>query len=259
MIRACASSSPPPAVPGHFAPLLPLAAACRRAGDGVLVVGPPILADAAKGAGYPFRPGAAPPQDELGATWARVPTVAPEEADRIVVGEIFAGLNVRAMLPTPAATLREWRPGLVLRDTAEFASAVAADAAGIAHARVGVSLTSVEAEMLAVAAPRLEVHAAGLAGRVAASPCLTAFPAALEDPSGGARGRGRRPGPGARDRRPTPWSATAAPARRSARSPRASRWWSSRRSPTSPATPSGWRRSAPGWRWRRTRGSAAGA
>jgi UDP:flavonoid glycosyltransferase YjiC (YdhE family) len=39
---------------GHFNPLVPFVEACRRAGDEVLVVGLPPLAESVKRVGFPF-------------------------------------------------------------------------------------------------------------------------------------------------------------------------------------------------------------
>jgi UDP:flavonoid glycosyltransferase YjiC (YdhE family) len=174
---------------GHFNPLVPFIEACLRAGHEVLVAGPPPLAPAVEAAGYAFRVGAAPPDDELSAAWARVPTVSPDEQNAIVVGEIFAQLNVRAMLPHLRAVCEEWRPDVVLRDPAEYASAVAAELAGIPHVRIGVGLASVEELGLDLAAPKLAEARAAVdlepdpgGERIRESPYLTDFPASLDDP-----------------------------------------------------------------------------
>jgi hypothetical protein len=106
---------------GHFGPLVPFLDACVRGGHEVLVVGPPTL-DAR---GYPFREGASPPDEELGPLWAGIHLQPPGQAEVIVVGHIFARLNVRAMLPALRAALEEWRPDLVVRETNEYASALA--------------------------------------------------------------------------------------------------------------------------------------
>jgi len=88
---------------GHFDPLVPFIEACLRCGHEVLVAGPPSLRETVESPRYPFWPGEMPPQDELDAIWAVLPSVSPEEANRLVIGEIFGGLNVRAMLPRPPA------------------------------------------------------------------------------------------------------------------------------------------------------------
>jgi UDP:flavonoid glycosyltransferase YjiC (YdhE family) len=84
------------------------------------------------------------------------------------------------MLPTVEAAIEDWRPDLVLREGSEFASAVAADAAGIPHVRVAIGVALVEEAALAIAAPALEQRRSGIAERIAASPYLTCFPAAVD-------------------------------------------------------------------------------
>ena len=167
---------------GHFNPMVPFIEACRRGGHDVLVVGPPPLADTVERAGYPFALGAAPPEEQLGEVWARVPTVSYDEAERLVIGEIFATLNVRAMLPAMRATVREWRPDVIVREPAEFASAVVAEEQGVAHVQVGIGLAVSHVQMASIAEEAVESWGAGLTERIAATPYLTLFPASLEDP-----------------------------------------------------------------------------
>jgi UDP:flavonoid glycosyltransferase YjiC (YdhE family) len=170
---------------GHFNPLVPFIESALRAGHDVMVAGPPALAEAVESGGYRFWPGEAPPDDELGPVWARVPTLSPDEANEIVVGEIFGRLNTRAMLPALRAAVGEWRPELVIREQAEFASAIAAEGAGVPHARLGVTLAAGDRYVLDVAGPALEEHHAGIGELIWRSPYLTLFPASLEDPEGG--------------------------------------------------------------------------
>jgi UDP:flavonoid glycosyltransferase YjiC (YdhE family) len=167
---------------GHFTPLVPFIEGCIRGGHEVIVAGPPPLADAVARAGHAFWEGASPPEDELGAVWGRVPTVSPEEGNAIVIGEIFGGLNVRAMLPRLEQACAEWRPDVVIREQAEFAASLAAERHGLPHARVGVTLANMERRGMELAAPRLEELEPGVAERIWASPYLTYLPAALEDP-----------------------------------------------------------------------------
>lgn len=167
---------------GHFNPVVPFIDACRRHGHEVLVTGPPPLADPVARAGFPFREGASPPDEEMGPVWARVPTASFEEAERIVIGEIFATLNVRAMLPSLRSTVREWRPDVVVREPAEFASAVVAEEVGVPHVQVGIGLVASHVELMAMAADAVDSWRAGLTERIAATPYLTLFPASVEDP-----------------------------------------------------------------------------
>jgi UDP:flavonoid glycosyltransferase YjiC (YdhE family) len=167
---------------GHFNPLVPFIEGCRRGGHEVMVAGPPPLADTVERAGYRFWEGAEPPADELDAVWGRVPTVSRDEANVIVIGEIFGGLNVRAMLPSLSAACEEWRPDVLIREEAEFASAIAAERQGVPHGRLGVSLAALEEMGLEFAGPGLDELHPGIAERIWTSPYLTLVPASLEDP-----------------------------------------------------------------------------
>ncbi len=161
---------------GHFGPLVPFLEACVRGGHEVLVVGPPTLDPG----GYPFRPGATPPDEELGPVWAGMPAQPPGQGDVVVVGHIFARLNVRAMLPTLRAAIDEWRPDLVLREPNEYASAIAAEEAGVPHARVAIGLALADEGALAIATRPLEDERPGITAAIARSPYLTCWPESLD-------------------------------------------------------------------------------
>ena len=98
----------------------------------------------------------------------------------VVVGAIFAGLNVDAMLPALEEAIEDWRPDLVLRETAEFASAIAAERHGVPHVRVAAGVALFEEATLAIASPALERRQAGITARIAESRYLTYFPAAVD-------------------------------------------------------------------------------
>jgi UDP:flavonoid glycosyltransferase YjiC (YdhE family) len=167
---------------GHFGPLLPFLEALERRGDDVLIVVPPELEATVAPMGRPFVLGADPPADEANAIWESLPRVSLSEAAILGNREFFGRLCTTAMLPAVERACREWRPDLVLHEAAEFASAVAAERRGIAHAQVAISLADVEASSLVLAEPVLEEFHEGLAERLRRSPYLTRFPAAL-DPS----------------------------------------------------------------------------
>jgi EryCIII-like glycosyltransferase len=161
---------------GHFGPLVPFVEACLRGGHEVLVVGPPTLDPR----GYPFRVGASPPEELLRRLWAEVPRGPSGQAEVVVVGTIFAGLNVEAMLPACAAAIADWGPDLVVREVNEYASAIAAERHGVPHARVGISLAMVEEAALAIAAPTLDEVEPRVSEAIARSPYLTCFPESLD-------------------------------------------------------------------------------
>jgi hypothetical protein len=68
----------------------------------------------------------------------RVDELKGEEAIAFAFSAGFAGLAARTALPRLQRIIREFRPDLVVRESAEFASLVAAEAAGIPQANVAV-------------------------------------------------------------------------------------------------------------------------
>ncbi len=173
---------------GHFNPLVPFARAFERGGHELLFAGPPDLAAPAEGAGFGFWQFDPPPEDELGAIWDRVPQLPPEEANQVVVGEIFGRLNSTAALPRLRALFEEWRPGVVVRDPNEYGSALAAELHGVRHARVAIGLASTEELGLGIAAGAIDAirRAEGLppdpdADRLRSSPYLSVFPESLDE------------------------------------------------------------------------------
>jgi UDP:flavonoid glycosyltransferase YjiC (YdhE family) len=173
---------------GHFNPLVPFARAFERAGHELLFAGPPDLAGPVDSAGFEFRHFDPPPEDELGAIWARVPELPPEEANEVVVGEVFGRLNTAAALPRLREACEEWRPDAVLRDPNEYGSALAAELHGIPHARVAIGLASVEELGLGIAASAIDAirQAEGLssdphAELLRCSPYLSVFPPTLDE------------------------------------------------------------------------------
>ena len=196
---------------GHFAPLVPFAQACLRAGHEVLAAGPPDLEETVAAAGLDFWRFDSPPEEELGPVWGRVPTASREEGEQLVIGEIFGRLNTTAALPRLQEACEEWRPDVVLRESAEFASALAAELHGVSHARVATGLSAAEAVLLSEgrALGRRHPPEAGLspdpdAEVLRRSPYLTHVPrrAGRPGPAGrAAHASLRRPGLGGHSRR----------------------------------------------------------
>jgi len=161
---------------GHFGALLPFIEAAQSGGHEVLIVGPPTL----KSRGLPFRAGASPPEEVLGPIWARMSSLPPGQGDIVVVGVIFARLNVEAMLPALTEAIEDWQPDVVVREPSEFASAVAADMLGVPHVRAAAGVAVVEEMALAIARPELEAGRPGLGPRIPATPYLTCYPASVD-------------------------------------------------------------------------------
>src|SRR5215208_1223506 len=173
---------------GHFNPLVPFARAFERAGHELLFAGPADLAGAVEAAGFEFWQFDAPPEDELGAVWSRVPELPPDEANEVVVGEVFGRLNTTAALPRLREACEEWWPDVVVRDPNEYGSALAAELHGIPHARAAIGLASTEEVGLGIAASAIDAirREQGLppdpgGDALRDSPYLSVFPASLDE------------------------------------------------------------------------------
>src|SRR4051812_35634612 len=122
---------------GHIGPLVPFALACKRAGHDVLIAAPHSAWEHVARTRLPFAGVDDPPRSVLDPIWQRVRAAEdPREADRIVIEEAFAGAFARAAYPAMLALVRRWQPDVILRETCEFASALAAEAVGVPVLRV---------------------------------------------------------------------------------------------------------------------------
>lgn len=173
---------------GHFNPLVPFARAFEREGHEVMFAGPPELEGSAEGAGFSFWRLHPPPEAELGEIWSRVPELPPDEANEVVVGDVFGRLNTTAHLPRMRAAFEAWRPDVLLRDPNEYSGALVAEESGIPHARVAISLMSTEQMGSGIVAPAIDTirRAEGMAPDPAgdllrASPWLSVFPRTLDE------------------------------------------------------------------------------
>ena len=117
-----------------------------------------------------------------------MPELPPEEANEVVVGEIFGRHNTTAHLPRMRAAFEQWRPDVALRDPNEYSGALVAEQHGVPHARVAISLMSTEEMGIGLAAPAIDAirRAEGLApdpeGNVLrGSPWLSVFPRTLDE------------------------------------------------------------------------------
>jgi UDP:flavonoid glycosyltransferase YjiC (YdhE family) len=163
---------------GHVIPLVPFAHAALCAGHDVRVAAPSSRAAVAGGAGLPVWPFDDPPEDEVWSVFAATADLAPEPANAVVIGEVFGRLNTRAALPGVLALVETWRPDIVVRESYEFASALAAELHGIPHVRVATGLATTEDWLLAHAAAGLEHLPVDAIRR---SPYLSLTPAALDN------------------------------------------------------------------------------
>jgi UDP:flavonoid glycosyltransferase YjiC (YdhE family) len=142
---------------GHFQPLVPFARAAVRAGHEVVVAAPGSARGMVERAGFAFH--------ALGEPWDRAAKWAPvfnggAPGAAHVVQELFIALDARAALPGMIALVHNDRPDLIVRETTEFSSCVAAAHFDVPVVDVGLHLDAAidtDAGLRALAAPALEL------------------------------------------------------------------------------------------------------
>ena len=165
---------------GHFEPLLPFARACAVAGHEVRVAAPRSFAGTVTRSGFDHLPFDDAPPDQLGMVFESLRTMSFDEANEVVIREVFGRLDTGAALPGVEHAIRAWQPDIVLRETAEVASYVAAEAAGVPHVQVDVSLSSFGDYTALFEDPLVELGAQpGLQG-LRAAPRLSLIPQSLD-------------------------------------------------------------------------------
>jgi UDP:flavonoid glycosyltransferase YjiC (YdhE family) len=174
---------------GHLGPLVPFARACESGGHEVLVAAQEQFGANVERAGLPFAPFDAPPQEEWMPLMGSFAELDFQAANDVMIGDFFAGLDVTAELPRLDATVGEWRPDLIVRESWEFGSTIVAERHGIPVARVGLGVSEVERETVGLAAPRVDEarRTAGLPAdpegeRLADAPYLTMVPESFDGP-----------------------------------------------------------------------------
>jgi UDP:flavonoid glycosyltransferase YjiC (YdhE family) len=157
---------------GHFGPLLPFARACVGGGHEVRVAAPASFGGTLARAGLPHEPFADAPPEVIGPVMARLPSMTFEEADDVVLREVFGRIDAQAALPSLLEMVERWRPHVIVRESAEIASLAAAEGAGVPHVHVCIGMHEVASHFAeAIADPLEELgRLAGLAdGRLAAA------------------------------------------------------------------------------------------
>lgn len=169
---------------GHVQPLLGLMRAFNSRGDDTLLVLAENAVASTLNSGLDVVPGTEPDARAAEELWSAFSTLPRREASILVERDWFAGLCLRAMLPDVERVVSDWRPDLVIRETCEYAGAVAADRAGIPHAQHGVSTAVAEESVVRnYAGVRLDEQSPGLSQRLLRQPYISRFPPSL-DPSG---------------------------------------------------------------------------
>jgi UDP:flavonoid glycosyltransferase YjiC (YdhE family) len=125
---------------GHFGPLAPLARACLAAGHAVRVAAPASFADTVRAAGLEPAPFPDAPPELVGPVMGRLPELSFEEADSVVIRDVFGRIDAQAAFPGVAELVDTWRPDVVLREPAELGSLAAATRAGVPHAQLAIGM-----------------------------------------------------------------------------------------------------------------------
>ena len=174
---------------GHLGPLVPFAGACRDADHDVLVAAPAPFASSVTRAGFAHAPFAPGPELEIAEVFRKLHAVSDDEANRLVITEVYGRLDARAALPDLIALVEGWKPDVILRESAEYASWVAALGSGTPHIEAVIGLSAFWRRALGwVAEPLAELcAAAGIdddADRPRAwrSPSVSLLPASFDEP-----------------------------------------------------------------------------
>jgi UDP:flavonoid glycosyltransferase YjiC (YdhE family) len=171
---------------GHIGPLVPFAYACVAAGHDVLFAAAPSTAPHIKRTGLPFAPVGEPDEATMDEIWGRVKAASSGvEAGKIVFDEIFAGEFARSALPGLLELAGRWLPDVIVRETCEFASMLAAESIGVPDVHAACFLTVINERWYDVAQPLAPLRAEfgfGAPRDRSHEPYLTLAPRALEHP-----------------------------------------------------------------------------
>ncbi len=186
---------------GHLGPLVPFARALQRVGHDILVAAPASFRPNVEGAGFTFAPFPDRADADAGAMFAKMGEAASlEEKNRIMIRDGFGGLYPRAAMPALLRLVDEWRPDVIVRETAEFASLAVAIGRGIPRVHVAIGLLGLM-DMLGGEAMEPLAGVAAEHGLTIPSdtspfleePTLTLTPPTLDDPGAGPTYRYRDP------------------------------------------------------------------
>ena len=173
---------------GHLLPLAPFGHALVDAGHQVLVAAQAQHRANVEKTGLAFAPVGDPPPEAWMPLLSDFATLDLDRANELMIGEFFAGIDVRAALPGLRDVVEAYAPDLIVRESWEFASTLVADEREIPLARVGLGLASIEDLSIDVAAAlvdgarreaELEPDPAG--DQLRAAPYFTPVPAPLDD------------------------------------------------------------------------------
>ncbi|MGI9569094.1 MAG: glycosyltransferase [Desulfobulbia bacterium] len=171
---------------GHLEPLLPFLHTLKRRGHDVCVAAPESVSEKLQKEELPHTPFDHPGDEQLKPIWARCGELPHDEANALMIREIFAGLNARTALPQLREIIHNWHPQLIVRESVEFAGLVAAEQAGVPHSRVAVHNGFVDDRFKSIVNAAIDIlrQEANLSldngASLRAEPVFTAFPYSLD-------------------------------------------------------------------------------
>ena len=141
---------------GHFEPMTPFVRAAVDAGHEVVVAAPEGLAPAIAKQGWEHA--VLPPSDPAvaGPIYASLHELTRQQANVVMVRDIFGGANAEAALPRLEQLIEELTPDVVLREAAELASFVAASRKGVQQVQVAIGLRQMDEFFIETNSPALE-------------------------------------------------------------------------------------------------------
>lgn len=174
---------------GHFGPLVPFAKAFLRYNDEVVFVAPAEAAAMIAGAGFDHELIPNPPAEGRAELFARARQMSWDDANAVVVRDLFVGRDTPANFPHVANAIDAHRPDVVLWEASDFAAALAAEAAGVPNVCVGITqarhmdaLGDVVADALEAVRRELGLPPDPDRDRMASVPYFTLMPREFEDP-----------------------------------------------------------------------------
>jgi UDP:flavonoid glycosyltransferase YjiC (YdhE family) len=208
---------------GHFKPLVPFGRACVRAGHEVRVAAPRSRGAIVERMGLRLQPCADPAEEDLARLVASLAEMSQRDGHAHMMAVGFPRVAARAVMADMVEIAEAWRPDIVVRESQEYAGALAAEHARIPHVRVALGLAAQEDETLSTAAASVDELRAGLglpgdpdASALRGSAYLTPVPLVLEEPGADGcaathRFRGRRNGPRSAAAMPDWWEGREGP------------------------------------------------
>lgn len=173
---------------GHFDPMAPVARAAAAAGHDVAVAGSGGLSARIEAYGFPVLATSAPRAPGPTSRDTTPLSATDPEAAEIEFAENFADKGARRHAGAVGEIVRGWRPDVVVRDEADFGSAIAAERAGVPVATVLVLAAGTLIRPDLVEGPLAAVRAEhGLAREralpmLAEGPVLSPFPPSFRSP-----------------------------------------------------------------------------